>query len=131
MSTTPEGEVAKYLVRKCKDNGFYQRKVSYEGHIGAPDRLIFGRGVNAWVELKAFGRAPTIEQSREHERLRNGGMKVYVCDSKTSVDTVMRLLVRKAEALEYRPEKELRVSLNGSLCEYVSVTNRKTARSKK
>lgn len=133
MATTPEGEVVRYLVRKCKDNGFQQRKVSYEGHIGAPDRLVFGRGVNAWVELKAYGRSPTIEQAREHERLRLGGMKVYICDSKDSVDTVIRLLVQKAEALEYVPEKELRISGSGNLCEYVSVAkeNARTRRIKK
>lgn len=122
MSKTPEGEVAKYLVHRCLELDFHQRKVSYEGRVGAPDRLVFGGGVSCWIELKAFGCTPTVEQMREHDRLRSGGMDVYVCDSKESVDTVLHKLEAKREKIRFKPKYELIMLQRGQFKPYVSVT---------
>ena len=42
------------------------------------------------VEFKAPGKAPTIRQAREHERLRCVGMRVEVVDSLERVEEVLR-----------------------------------------
>ena len=62
---TPEGKIAAHLVKRCKEYGFHQRKLSYEARRGAPDRMIIADCVIVFVELKAPGQKPRIEQRRE------------------------------------------------------------------
>ncbi len=89
---TPEGKLAAYLVRRCKERGVAQRKVSWEGRIGAPDRLLLGRDKSCFVELKAPGAKPTPMQKREHEVLERAGLRVLVCDSEAKIDWVITLI---------------------------------------
>lgn len=91
---TPEGRIVNYLVRRCRELGFAQRKLSYEGRRGAPDRLVLAHGKFAMAELKAPGEKPRQEQAREIARLREAGIPVYVCDSKHSVDWMLTELER-------------------------------------
>ena len=86
---TPEGKIADYLVRRCKDYGFQQRKLSYEGRRGAPDRMIIADCVIAFVELKAPGQKPRVEQRRELAVLEQAGQLVFICDSTASVDEML------------------------------------------
>ena len=106
MAQTPEGRIVEYFKKKCYEAGFDQRKVSYEGHVGAPDRLLFGHGISAWVELKAPHQKPTEVQLREHDRLRHGGMKVFVCDSEQAVDTVFTYLKTRIRDTTLKPAVE-------------------------
>lgn len=61
--------------------GFEQRKVIYAGRRGSPDRWYFGRGYVFCVEFKRPGEKPDAQQLREHTRLRNAGIPVYVCSN--------------------------------------------------
>lgn len=86
---TPEGRVVAYLVKRCKEERFEVRKVSWEGRRFAPDRLILGHGAAAFVELKAPGKHPTAGQTREFLRMQQAGLAVFVCDDFAQVDQVI------------------------------------------
>ena len=86
---TPEGKIVAHLVKRCKEYGFRQRKLSYEGRRGAPDRMVIADCVIAFVELKAPGQKPRIEQRRELALLEQAGQLVFVCDSTASVDEML------------------------------------------
>lgn len=86
---TPEGKVAAYLLGKLAMLGWDQRKLSYEGRRGAPDRLILAPGCHVFVELKAPGKEPPDYQLREHDRLRAAGCRVAVVSSAAEVDDLI------------------------------------------
>ena len=110
--TTPEGRVVQELIRMCDKFGWPQRKVAYEGYVGAPDRMVIAPGRLFFVECKAPGKKPAPVQAREHDRIRHGGVQVYVCDSEESVRYVfnhVRALVREAA---FKPAVGCRHPLN-------------------
>ena len=77
-----ERDIEAYLDKAVRKMGGFTRKWVSPGHAGVPDRLVF---VPPWavfaVEVKAPGKKPTKQQEREHARLRNVGMDVFVIDS--------------------------------------------------
>lgn len=82
-----------------KDCGFLVRKVAYVGRRGSPDRWFFGRGYVFCIEFKKPSKEPTLQQDREHERLRMCGVPVYRCSSieaaRIIIDSFARLPVRE------------------------------------
>lgn len=84
-----ERDIEKYLKMRVTDAGGEIRKVRWIGRNGAPDRRIMLRGYCAWVELKAPGEVPTLQQQREHSRMRQHGEVVWVIDSLEGVDTLI------------------------------------------
>lgn len=94
-----ERDIEKHLVRRVKELGGEVRKLQWIGRRGAPDRLVMlphGRraGFNAsiktfFVELKAPGKKPRPEQSREHTRMRRMGQIVEVVDSIEGVEALL------------------------------------------
>lgn len=86
-----EAIIEKYLVRQVAAVGGIIRKVSWLGRRGAPDRLVLLEdGRNFWVELKATGERPTMQQLAEHERMRAYGCTVVVVDSLDGVDKLLK-----------------------------------------
>lgn len=57
------------LVAECKRRGLEQRKLSYEGRRGAPDRMVIAPHAIGFFELKRPGGKPSLEQVREIEKL--------------------------------------------------------------
>lgn len=91
---TPEAKVTQYLIRRVKAIGGETRKVSWEGRIGAPDRLVLLKGKAAWFELKAlYGRA-NRHQLMEIKRLRESGQRVYLCFGENEVEDALSDLTR-------------------------------------
>lgn len=86
---TPEGKIVAYLLRECKVHGFAVRKLSYEGRVGAPDRLILAYGAAAFVEVKAPGETPRPEQLREIALLNKSGLFACCVSSKEDVDRLI------------------------------------------
>lgn len=97
---TPEGKIVQRFNRLCSEYGFSNRKVSYEGRIGAPDRLLLMPGHHAFFELKAPGKKPMKAQLVEHQRLREAGFLVYVVDNEPQLECIFKSLSNmiKAEA---------------------------------
>jgi hypothetical protein len=72
-------EVAAVEFAEARD--WLVRKVAYVGRRSAPDRWFFRRGVLVIIEFKRQGQAATLQQTREHNRLRAHGFEVHVVDS--------------------------------------------------
>lgn len=89
---TPEGKLAAYLVRRCKELGLQQRKIHYEGRRGAPDRMVLAERCIGFVELKAPGKKARPEQVEEIEVLSRSGAMVSIADSKEGVEDFLRLV---------------------------------------
>lgn len=62
----------------AKAEGFLVRKVRYDGRNGSPDRWFLRGGTWTLVEFKREDKEPTLQQAREHERLRAHGQPVHV-----------------------------------------------------
>lgn len=79
---TPEKAIEHRVVKLAKTYGAEVRKVRWIGRNGAPDRIVMlpdGRVI--WIEFKAPGKRPTLQQQAEHARMRAVGQTVLVIDS--------------------------------------------------
>ena len=82
-----EKTVEKYLCDRVKATGGGQRKMTFLGHRGAPDRLVGWDDVHIMVELKKpKGKGAEDHQRREHRWLRSIGIDVRVIHTKEEVD---------------------------------------------
>jgi len=82
-----EALIESYFVMRVKDTGGEQRKVTFPGHDGAPDRWAgWPTGFSALVELKRPDGVPEAHQAREHAKLRRCGLRVEVLSTKAQVD---------------------------------------------
>lgn len=94
-----EADIERYLCKRVKELGGEVRKVKWTGRRGAPDRLVLlprffnGNNTPAWVELKAPDTIKTFPsnaheraQHREHERMREMGLKVLVLGTIEAID---------------------------------------------
>ena len=94
---TPEGKVMQHLTRRVKAIGGHARKVTWDGHVGAPDWFVVLHGASAFFELKAPNGRPSTMQLREMEMLRRGGNIVYLCYGVDDVDAAMQDLHERAK----------------------------------
>ncbi len=85
-----ESDVVKHLKKVVKEMRGTTRKVKWEGRKHAPDLLVLLPLSSCWVETKAPGKAARLGQLREHARLRESGMQVFLLDSVVSVDAWAR-----------------------------------------
>jgi len=96
---TPEGKIEAYLKKCVLASGGRIRKLSWPGHRGAPDRMVWWplgeRTLGMllphveFVEVKAPGKKATKQQQREHKKLREDGFVVWVINSKERVDALV------------------------------------------
>ena len=85
-----ESVVEAYLCKQAKKLGLLPYKFSSPGRASVPDRILLAPfGYLAFVEVKAPGGVCTTAQLREHEKIRNLGQKVYVCDSFEKADEIV------------------------------------------
>jgi len=96
MAPVREQLIESYFVMRVKETGGEQRKVTFPGHPGAPDRWAgWPTGYNALVELKRPDGKPEAHQRREHDKLRRCGMRVEVLSSKQEVDAFIRIALSR------------------------------------
>lgn len=91
--TTPEGIVEDYFVKRVRETGGMVRKLKWIGFNGAPDRIVWWppqhHALTAdifFVELKAPGEKPNKQQTEEHKKMKENGLRVLVIDTKEKVD---------------------------------------------
>ncbi|EHI8551180.1 VRR-NUC domain-containing protein [Salmonella enterica] len=83
MTYYRESLIEKHLVAEVKKAGGIAYKFVSPGRRSVPDRLVLLPGGRlVFVECKAPGKLPRVDQLREHERLRALGFTVVVLDSK-------------------------------------------------
>jgi len=65
-------------------------KFTSPGSVSVPDRVVlFPGGVIFFVELKRLGKKLTPKQAVEHEKIKSLGFRVYTCDSKDALNTIL------------------------------------------
>lgn len=95
-----ESDIEGYLRKRVKETGGEHRKCTWSGRRGAPDDFCMWSliGAHAWVECKRPGEQPTLQQEKEHRRLRGAGCRVFVVSSLTDVDLfILTMTGRKAD----------------------------------
>lgn len=69
------------FIKAVEAEGWLQRKLTYPGRRGAPDRIVYARHpVVVLAELKRFGETPSPLQRVEHADLMGLGHRVWVID---------------------------------------------------
>ncbi len=82
-----EKNIEQYLVRRVKELGGRAYKFVSPGNNGVPDRIVILPGGKIFfAEMKAPGRKTTALQNMQIKRLQDLGQKVYVLDSRESID---------------------------------------------
>ncbi len=86
-----EKTVEAYLRRRVKEAGGLALKFVSPGWTGVPDRIILMPGARVYfAETKDRGKKPKPRQRRVHQILQGLGFKVYVPDTYTAVDEMLR-----------------------------------------
>lgn len=86
-----ESDVEKYLVVRVADCGAVAEKFTSPNRKFVPDRIILlGGSEVCFVECKATGEKPNVGQLRDHERRRALGYRVYVVDSRQSINDFLK-----------------------------------------
>lgn len=89
-SDVSEKSLESYLVKRVKAFGGIALKYSNPTETGYPDRIVLlPYGITFWVELKSKGKHPRPIQNVKMDKLRSLGHKVYVADSKDSIDEIL------------------------------------------
>lgn len=82
-----ESDVEAHLVKRVKERGGIPYKFTSPGRRSITDRLCaMPMGCVVFVEVKRPGEEPRSDQAREHQRLRELGMRVLVVDTKQKID---------------------------------------------
>lgn len=82
-----ESTIEDYADRRWKALGGINRKATWQGRTGAPDRVFFMLGCDIFfIEFKAPGEKLRPDQEAEIAKLRKAGATVYVVDSIQGVD---------------------------------------------
>lgn len=76
-----ESEIEKKVCDYAKERGFLVYKFTSPNRAAVPDRMFVHPGGHVFmIEFKRMGQKPTVPQEREHTRLRENGISVYVID---------------------------------------------------
>ena len=90
-----ERDIEKKVCDYAKDRGYLAYKFTSPSRAAVPDRLFIGPTGHMWfVEFKQGGKKPTPAQEREHHRLRQQGVEVWVIDSVESGKEMVDAMVR-------------------------------------
>lgn len=85
-----EKTIERYLIKRCRERGWWPLKFSSTSEAGMPDRLILvPGGVSVWVELKAPGKEPGYLQRFQLARLEGFGFAAFTADSREAVDRII------------------------------------------
>ncbi len=94
LEKTIEGRVCDY----AKSRGCLVYKFTSPQRAAVPDRLmITPTGVVFFVEFKRAGKVPTVAQMREHVRLKNYNVQVFVVDSVNSGKAMIDWMLEPVE----------------------------------
>jgi hypothetical protein len=75
-----EGKVQKDSVKAARKAGWWAQKFVAQGRRSAPDYIFARAGRVFFTEFKRTGEDATELQKDYHEKMREAGLTVYVCD---------------------------------------------------
>lgn len=76
----------------AEEAGWFVRKLTWVGRRGAPDRMFVKPGRFVLIEFKRPKKDATVQQSKEHVRLRQAGFEVHTCPTIEEALTVLKIL---------------------------------------
>ena len=88
-----EKELERYFVRRCKELGLLTYKFVSPANRGVPDRLVIYGGQVTFFELKRAGKSLTTLQQHTKKLFEEHGAKVFVVDSKETIDDLLGYLL--------------------------------------
>ena len=90
MSSSPEREIERKLVKAVARLGGACPKLSCPGYDGMPDRLVLLPGGKiGFIEVKAPGKKPRPLQSARHRMLLGLGFNVYTLDGEEQIGGIL------------------------------------------
>ena len=89
-----ESMVENYLVNLIEKNEGLCIKFKSTSENGVPDRIVLHKGKTYFVELKAPGEKPRIEQKVVHHLFEDVGIPVYVLDTIELVEQFVKEIVQ-------------------------------------
>ena len=89
-----ESTIEKHFVAKVKALGGVAYKFTSPARAAVPDRMFIRQDGIVWFcEFKAAGKKPTPAQEREHTRLREHKVNVFVIDNVIEGKTMIDVMV--------------------------------------
>jgi hypothetical protein len=76
-----EKQIEERVCTYAKEKGFLVYKFTSPARMAVPDRMFIKNGKVWFCEFKRGGEKPSPPQEREHKRLRDAGVTVYVIDN--------------------------------------------------
>ena len=90
-----EKDIESKVCDYARSLGILAYKFTSPARAAVPDRLFIAPGGRMWfIEFKREGQKPTPAQEREHTRLRQQGVTVFVIDNVPEGKAVMDLIVK-------------------------------------
>ena len=90
-----EKDIESKVCDYARSLGILAYKFTSPARATVPDRLFIAPGGRIWfIEFKREGQKPTPAQEREHTRLRQQGVTVFVIDNVPEGKAVMDLIVK-------------------------------------
>lgn len=86
---TPEQRIEKALVRQAKQAGFLCLKWVSPSIDGVPDRLLIGYGHVVYIEVKAPGETPSLQQFMRLNEIRATDSPVHVLDRSQDIHPLL------------------------------------------
>lgn len=80
-SAGPESLIERRIREWAEAHGWWQVKLMRCSKRGVPDRLLLRRGRVVFIEVKAPGERPSLQQQLRMAEIRAQGVEVYWCDN--------------------------------------------------
>lgn len=88
-----ESKTQKDFCLLAKKRGWLTYKFVSPNNNGVPDLMVLGaNGVIFFIEFKAKGKKASNLQKRMHEKFRQRGVKVFVCDNLVSAENALHTM---------------------------------------
>jgi hypothetical protein len=95
-ATVLEKQIEAKVCDYAKERGMLVYKFTSPARMAVPDRMFIYNGRMFFIEFKRGGQKPTAAQDREHERLRQQKINVFVIDDvdkgKWVIETMLDLI---------------------------------------
>lgn len=84
-----ENKIEKHLIKTGKQLNYMVLKFQMVGVRGVPDRIIIGKKITFFIELKAPGKTLQLIQKKKIDEMRNHGAIIYVIDNKEDINKIL------------------------------------------
>ena len=99
-----EKQIERKVCEYAKEQGLLVYKFTSPSRMAVPDRMFINRaGVVFFIEFKRAGEKPTPSQEREHRRLEEYNVNIFVIDDVVKGKLVIDLMVNASANPRFAP----------------------------